>query len=121
MQNSNDIIVSEGDNEFLRLVRENRERRYANDTTNTTKQDTSDIDSTRVDNAQEQGDTGASKRASSRRNIELPFLLGLAEIASRFTGFMILLVQRCSCRCRFRIMKRQSFGKAGRSNHIFPY
>lgn len=68
MQNSNDIIVSEGDNEFLRLVRENRERRYANDTTNTTKQGTSDIDSTRVDNAQEQGDTGASKRASSRRN-----------------------------------------------------
>ena len=68
MQNSNDIIVSEGDNEFLRLVRENRERRYANDTTKTTKQDTSDIDSTRVDNAQEQGDTGASKRASSRGN-----------------------------------------------------
>ena len=68
MQNSNDIIVSEGDNEFLRLVRENRERRYANDTTKTTKQDTSDIDSTRVDNAQGQGDTGASKRASSRGN-----------------------------------------------------
>lgn len=68
MQNSNDIIVSEGDNEFLRLVRENRERRYSNDTTKTTKQDTSDIDSTRVDNAQGQGDTGASKRASSRGN-----------------------------------------------------
>ena len=68
MQNSNDIIVSEGDNEFLRLVRENRERRYANDTTKTTKQDTSDIDSTRVNNAQEQGDTGSSKRASSRGN-----------------------------------------------------
>ena len=68
MQNSNDIIVSEGDNEFLRLVRENRERRYADDTTKTTKQNTSDIDSTRVDNAQGQGDTGASKRASSRGN-----------------------------------------------------
>ena len=68
MQNSNDIIVSEGDNEFLRLVRENRERRYANDITKTTKQDTSDIDSTRVNNAQEQGDTGASKRSSSRGN-----------------------------------------------------
>ena len=68
MPNSNDIIVSEGDNEFLRLVRENRERRYANDTTKTTKQDTSDIDSTRVDNAQGQGDTGAGKRASSRGN-----------------------------------------------------
>lgn len=66
MQNSDNIILSEGENEFLRLVRENRERRYSNDTTNTTKQNPSNINSTRANNAQEQGDTGASEGLTSR-------------------------------------------------------
>lgn len=66
MQNSDNIILSEGENEFLRLVRENRERRYSNDTTNTTKQNPSNINSTRANNAQEQGDTGAGEGLTSR-------------------------------------------------------
>lgn len=66
MQNSDNIILSEGENEFLRLVRENRERRYSNDTTNTTKQNPSNINSIRANNAQEQGDTGASEGLTSR-------------------------------------------------------
>lgn len=66
MQNSDNIILSEGENEFLRLVRENRERRYSNDTTNTTKQNPSNINSIRANNAQEQGDTGAGEGLTSR-------------------------------------------------------
>ena len=62
MNEEQDVILSEGDNEFLRLVRENRERRYGNDTTKTTKQNTSDNDSIGVNNAQEQRDTRGSKR-----------------------------------------------------------
>ena len=38
MAEEQDVILSEGDNEFLRLVRENRERRYNNDTVKSTNQ-----------------------------------------------------------------------------------
>ena len=53
MADEKEVILSEGDNEFLRLVRENRERRYKNDTP--TKQAISTVTSNRTDSEKDQG------------------------------------------------------------------
>lgn len=63
MDNTNDIILSEGDNEFLNLIRTNRERRYKDDTTKSTKQNSSTVNPIRLDSGQEQGDRGESGRS----------------------------------------------------------
>lgn len=54
MADEQDVILSEGDNEFLRLVRENRERRYNNDSNKSTNQDTRNSASIRLDFEEEQ-------------------------------------------------------------------
>jgi DNA repair exonuclease SbcCD ATPase subunit len=63
MDNTNDIILSEGDNEFLNLIRTNRERRYKDDTTKSTGKGSSSINPIRLDSGQEQGDRGESGRS----------------------------------------------------------
>jgi hypothetical protein len=62
MADEQDVILSEGDNEFLRLVRENRERRYNNGNSNSVNQSTENIASSRVDSTRDKG----SKEGSGR-------------------------------------------------------
>lgn len=62
MADEQDVILSEGDNEFLRLVRENRERRYNNGISNSINQSTENIASSRVDSTRDKG----SKEGSGR-------------------------------------------------------
>ena len=56
MDNTNDIILSEGDNEFLNLIRTNRERRYKDDTTKSINKDSRNISTYRLDSGQDTGD-----------------------------------------------------------------
>ena len=68
MADEQEVILNESDNEFLRLVRENRERRYNNDTL--TKQTTSPVTSNRVDTKEEQGHQEGSEGVSVGRGGE---------------------------------------------------
>lgn len=67
MADEQDVILSEGDNEFLRLVRENRERRYNDDTTKNTNQGIRDHASLRLDSEEEQRLEGGREGASRTR------------------------------------------------------
>lgn len=70
MADEQDVILSEGDNEFLRLVRENRERRYNNDTTKSTNQGTRNSAPVRLDSEDEQRPEGGREGASRTREEE---------------------------------------------------
>lgn len=70
MADEQDVILSEGDNEFLRLVRENRERRYNNDTTKSTNQGTRNSAPVRLDSEDEQRPEGGRDGVSRTREEE---------------------------------------------------
>ena len=70
MADEQDVILSEGDNEFLRLVRENRERRYNNDTTKSINQGTRNSAPVRLDSEDEQRSEGGREGASRTREEE---------------------------------------------------
>lgn len=70
MADEQDVILSEGDNEFLRLVRENRERRYNNDTTKSTNQSTRNSAPVRLDSEDEQRPEGGREGSSRTREEE---------------------------------------------------
>ena len=70
MADEQDVILSEGDNEFLRLVRENRERRYNNDTTKSTNQGTRNSAPVRLDSEDEQRPEGGREGVSRTREEE---------------------------------------------------
>lgn len=67
MADEQDVILSEGDNEFLRLVRENRERRYNDGTTKTTNQGTRNNAPIRLDSEEEQRLEGGREGANRTR------------------------------------------------------
>lgn len=58
--------LSNNDNEVINLIRTNRNRRYTNDSANSVKQDTSNIDTTRVD-SREIGDIKIQDKGSSEQ------------------------------------------------------
>ena len=70
MADEQDVILSEGDNEFLRLVRENRERRYNNDTTKSTNQGIRNSATVRLDSEDEQRPEGGREGVSRTREEE---------------------------------------------------
>lgn len=59
--------LSNNDNEVINLIRTNRNRRYTNDSANSVKQDTSNIDTTRVD-SREIGDIKIQDKGSSEQD-----------------------------------------------------
>lgn len=67
MADEQDVILSEGDNEFLRLVRENRERRYNDGTTKTTNQGVRNHAPIRLDSEEEQRLEGGREGANRTR------------------------------------------------------
>lgn len=70
MAEEQDVILSEGDNEFLRLVRENRERRYNNDTVKSTNQSTRNSTPLRLDSEDGEGSEGGRKGVGQSRGGE---------------------------------------------------
>ena len=56
MAETNDTILSAGDEEFLNLIRTNRKRRYEDDTTKSINKDSGNISTYRLDSGQDSGD-----------------------------------------------------------------